>query len=343
MEEVFPEEGKKFMPISDCSRQIVQGQGNVEALATWSWTKFSVNIATNTSCHVQCYCGTFTCLCQSDSRCWKADPPQCEAEARIAQDTCLLVDKRTNSRNEGRYLDRTGRKRQSKRCSLKLHKTRIRFHSWQMYRRWYWESQLSIGWTKEKVKASCVLGSNDDTYQAMQAKKLAENIQHKQCFHCRNKGHVKSDCRIRQRGMKKAKGSGKPFDDRKQTAANTDDEITGAVVEGMPNMASSSHDYLFAVMEKSRLGNQNRQMEEAGRSLDHLFRARTSVTASRNDVSWTLVDSGSGGAHHPCLERVLPGAGMNHKLEFIGTKQVSCQLDSPVPDCVRRLTRQGNM
>ena len=31
MEKVFPEEGKKFKPISDCSRLIVQGQGNVEA------------------------------------------------------------------------------------------------------------------------------------------------------------------------------------------------------------------------------------------------------------------------------------------------------------------------
>ena len=79
---------------------------------------------------------TFTCLCQSDSRCWKADPPSCEAEARIAHDTCLLVDKRTNSRKEVGYLDGTARKRQSKRCSSQLHKTRIRLHSWQMYRRW---------------------------------------------------------------------------------------------------------------------------------------------------------------------------------------------------------------
>ena len=67
--------------------------------------------------------------------------------------------------------------------------------------------------------------------------------------------------------MKKAKDSGKSFVDRKQTAAITDDEITDAVVEGMPNMASSSHDYLFAVTEKVKSGQPHRQMEEADCSL----------------------------------------------------------------------------
>ena len=43
---------------------------------------------------------TFTCLCQSESRCWKAVPPQREAEARIAHDTSLLDDKGTNSRKD---------------------------------------------------------------------------------------------------------------------------------------------------------------------------------------------------------------------------------------------------
>ena len=37
------------------------------------------------------------------------------------------------------------------------------------------------------------------------AKKLAEKNKDKQCFYCQKKGHVKSDCRNRQRDMKKAK------------------------------------------------------------------------------------------------------------------------------------------
>ena len=41
--------------------------------------------------------------------------------------------------------------------------------------------------------------------------------------------------------MKKVKDLGKPFVDRKQTAAITDDEITRAVIEGISKMASSSH------------------------------------------------------------------------------------------------------
>ena len=44
--------------------------------------------------------------------------------------------------------------------------------------------------------------------------------------------------------MQKAKDSSKPFVDRKQTAAITDDEITTAVIEGIPNMTSSSHDHV---------------------------------------------------------------------------------------------------
>ena len=43
--------------------------------------------------------------------------------------------------------------------------------------------------------------------------------------------------------MKKVKVSNNALVDRKQTAAITDDEITGTVIEGIPNMAGSSHDY----------------------------------------------------------------------------------------------------
>ena len=147
--------------------------------------------------------------------------------------------------------------------------------------------------------------------ELMQAKMLAENIQHKQCFHCRNKGNVKSDCRIRQRHMKKAKGSGKPFVDRKQTAAITDDEmITGAVVEGMSNMTCSSHDYLFAVMEKSRLGNHTVRCKRLVVLLIIFFVLEPMSALQENDVSldsrWLRIssdriatDARSGGAHHP--------------------------------------------
>ena len=58
-----------------------------------------------------------------------------------------------------------------------------------------------------------------------------------------------------QRDMKKAKDSGKPFVDRKQTAGITDDEIMCVVIEGILNMAGSSLDCVFAVMEKPSLGN----------------------------------------------------------------------------------------
>ena len=66
---------------------------------------------------------------------------------------------------------------------------------------------------------------------------------------------MKSDCRNRQRDMKKATDSGKPVLDRKQTAPINDDEITDAVIEGIPNLASSSHDSVFVVTEKPRRGN----------------------------------------------------------------------------------------
>ena len=89
---------------------------------------------------------TFTCLCQSESRCWKADPTNCEAEARLAHDTSLLDDKGTKSRKDVGYLDGTARKRQSKRCSSQLHKTRIRLHSWQMYRRWSTQRISTLRW-----------------------------------------------------------------------------------------------------------------------------------------------------------------------------------------------------
>ena len=122
---------------------------------------------------------------------------------------------------------------------------------------------------------------------------LAEKSQDKQCFDCQKRGHIKSDCRNRQREMKKTKGSGKPSVDTKQTTAIRDDEITGAVIEGIPNMASSSHDHVFAVTERPRLGNHVIRWKRLV-----VFMMTTVVqvpvsTPPEYDVSWILVDSRS--------------------------------------------------
>ena len=80
--------------------------------------------------------------------------------------------------------------------------------------------------------------------------------------------------------MMKAKESDKLFVDRKWSAAIADDGFTGAVIEGFPNMASSSRDYVFAVAERTSLGQPHQHAEEAGRSHDHHLRARASVSDS---------------------------------------------------------------
>ena len=69
------------------------------------------------------------------------------------------------------------------------------------------------------------------------AKKLAEKNMDTQCF----SSHEER--------------SRRPFVDRKQTAAITDDVFTSAVIEGISNMASSSRNCVFAVTEKPSLGN----------------------------------------------------------------------------------------
>ena len=77
-----------------------------------------------------------------------------------------------------------------------------------------------------------------------------------------------------------AKDSGMPFVDRKQTAAITDDEITGAVIDGVPNVASSSHDYVFAVMERSSLETTPTNRRGCSFSWSSLS-CKSSVSASR--------------------------------------------------------------
>ena len=217
---------------------------------------------------------------------------------------------------------------------------------------------IQIGAVQVKVKkGKDVKGKGKG--ELMQAKMLAENIQHKQCFHCRNKFHVKSDCRIRQRHKKKAKGLGKPFVDRKQTAAVTDDEmITGAVVEGMFNMASSSHDYLFAVMEKSRLGNHTVRWQRVFVLLIIFFLLEPMSALQENDVSWILVGSGLAVTACPPTHSqeapIIPLAGKSadrcrhepqgwthwYEASRLSTRQPKDKddqvgrRDSPVPDCV---------
>ena len=61
--------------------------------------------------------------------------------------------------------------------------------------------------------------------------------------HRQKRGHITGDCRNCQRDMKKA--------------------ITGAVISGLPSMASNSHDYVFAVTARPRLVQAHQQMEES--------------------------------------------------------------------------------
>ena len=56
------------------------------------------------------------------------------------------------------------------------------------------------------------------------AKKWAEKNKDKTCVYCQRTGRIKGDCRNRQSDMKKAKEKAKPFVDRKQAAAITDDQ-----------------------------------------------------------------------------------------------------------------------
>ena len=138
------------------------------------------------------------------------------------------------------------------------------------------------------------------------AQTLAEKNKDWQCFCCQKKGHIKSDCRKGQREMQKAKESGKPFVDREQTAAITDDEITGAVIEGNPNVASSSHDNKFAVTESQSLGSHGCGWKRLV-VLMIITSVQEPVSALQdNDVSWVQISSGcvptdarSGGANHP--------------------------------------------
>ena len=91
---------------------------------------------------------------------------------------------------------------------------------------------MLIGWVKGSgAKGKDVKGKGKGVLMQAEkerddAKKLAQKNKDKQCFHCRRKkGHVKCDCRDRQCVMKKARDSGKPFVDRKQTAAITENQV----------------------------------------------------------------------------------------------------------------------
>ena len=105
----------------------------------------------------------------------------------------------------------------------------------------------------EDVKGKCRRELVRAEKEKDDAKKLAAKNKDKQCFYCQKKGHVKNGCRNRQRDMKKAKDSDGPIVDSKQTETDTDGDVTSPVVVGIPTMASSSHDYVIAVTEKSHV------------------------------------------------------------------------------------------
>ena len=93
--------------------------------------------------------------------------------------------------------------------------------------------------------------------------------------------------------MKKAKDSGKSCVDRKQTATITDDVITGAVIEGIPHMASSSHDNVFAVTEGPHLGNHVIRCKRLVGLMIITFVQAPVSALPENDASWILLDFGS--------------------------------------------------
>ena len=94
--------------------------------------------------------------------------------------------------------------------------------------------------------------------------------------------------------MKKAKEQGKPFEDRKQAAAITDDQgeqRTGAVIEGISNMANSSRDYVLAVTEGPRLDNNAIRWKKLIVLMLITFMHEPVSAQDNSDVSWILVGS----------------------------------------------------
>ena len=78
-----------------------------------------------TSGHVHCCCGRALLHVNPNPVIEKANTAQCEAEARFAPDRCPHSCENTNPKEVG-HLVRTARKKQSRRCSSQLCKTRIR-------------------------------------------------------------------------------------------------------------------------------------------------------------------------------------------------------------------------
>ena len=85
------------------------------------------------------------------------------------------------------------------------------------------------------------------------------------------------------------KGSGKPFVDRKQADAKTDDEIMCFVIECISSMAISSHDFVFAGADKPSLGNHAVRWKIQVVVLIVLFVQEPVSALQEEDVSWVLV------------------------------------------------------
>ena len=91
-------------------------------------------------------------------------------------------------------------------------------------------------------------------------------------------------------------------------------------------MAISSHDFVFAGTDKPSLGNHAVRWWRLVVVLIVLLVQEPVSTLEEDDVSWVLVVPRSESIRG--TERVLTGAGMNHEIEFVSTKQVRHQLDN---------------
>ena len=109
---------------------------------------------------------TYTCLCQLESRSWRADKAQRKVNVRLAHDARLPGDEKTKQGKKVRHLDRTARKKQGQRSSSQLQKSFVsildRLNEDDRYR----ESQINISYIEEQGKENDVFGSDDHTYNA---------------------------------------------------------------------------------------------------------------------------------------------------------------------------------
>ena len=115
---------------------------------------------------------------------------------------------------------------------LVMHASRLDTSPWSERRCWTSPAQIGAVKCKDKKRKDFNENGKGELMQAEKekddAKKAGQELCDNQCFYFQKKGHISSDCRNRQRDMMKTRESGKSFVDRKETAAVTEDEYTGA-------------------------------------------------------------------------------------------------------------------